>query len=95
MAAWDEVRDSVTDLKLPWPDGSPRFAAEHLLDRLGGDAAAEASLRTLAAATERALFDRSENYDLAGAWRDEVETIVVALTAAAHKRHSSTPRRAA
>ena len=49
----------------------------------------------LAAATERALFDRSEDYDLAGAWRDEVETIVVALTAAAHKRHSSTPRRAA
>ena len=95
VAAWDEVRDSVTDLKLPWPDGSPRFAAEHLLDRLGGDAAAEASLRTLAAATERALFDRSEDYDLAGAWRDEVETIVVALTAAAHKRHSSTPRRAA
>ncbi len=94
VAAWDEVRDSVTDLKLPWPDGSPRFAAERLLGRLGGDSAAETALRDLAAASERALFDRSETYALAGSWRDEVEIIVAALHATAAQRRGAAPRRA-
>lgn len=95
VAAWDEVRDSVADLKLPWPDGSPRFAAERLADRLGDDEDALEALRRLAAASERALFDRSEGYDLAGGWRAEVEAVVAALTAEAQPRRASAPRRAA
>lgn len=95
VAAWDEVRDTVADLKLPWPDGSPRFAAERLAGRLGEDEGALEALRRLAAASERALYDRSESYDLAGGWRSEVEAVVAALTAEAQPRRGSAPQRAA
>ncbi len=94
VAAWDEVRDTAADLKLPWPDGSPRFAAERLAVRLD-DEDALAALRRLAAAAERALYDRSEGYDLPGAWRDEVITIAAALTASAEARRAAKPRRVA
>lgn len=95
VAAWDEVRDSAADLRLPWPDGSPRFAAERLASRFGDDEEALAALRRLAAATERALFDRSETYDLPGGWRDEVTAVVAALTTAAEARKDARPRRVA
>ena len=59
------------------------------------------ALRGLAAASERALFDRSENYDLPGTWADEVAAVTAALTAQAraqaqsHQRRNARPRRAA
>lgn len=95
LAAWEEVREVVGDLRQEWPDGSPRFAAERLVPSLGGDEDAAAGLRTLAAASERALFDRSENYDLPGSWRDEVATVTAALTRTARERADARPRRAA
>lgn len=82
LAAWDEVRDTAADLRIPWPDGSPRFAAERFAPRLGGDEDAADALRRLAAASERALFDRSEAFDAQGTWRDEVLAIIGALAAA-------------
>ena len=97
----DEVREVVGDLRLSWPDGSPRFAAERLVPSLGGDERAAEALRGLAAASERALFDRSENYDLPGTWADEVAAVTAALTAQAraqaqsHQRRNARPRRAA
>ncbi len=94
VAAWDEVRDTAADLKLPWPDGSPRFAAERWALRLD-DEDALAALRRLAVAAERALYDRSESYDLPGGWRDEVTTIAAALTASAQARRAARPRRVA
>lgn len=94
LAAWDEVRDTASDLKLAWPDGSPRFAAERLAGQLD-DPDAVAALRRLAAAAERALFDRSEGYDLPGIWRDEVLIIAASLTATAQARRTATPRHAA
>ena len=99
LAAWDEVREVVSDLRLTWPDGSPRFAAERLVGSLGGDDSAVTALRDLAAASERALYDRSENFDLPGRWESEVAAITAALTAqareAARGRNSAPPRRAA
>ena len=101
LSAWEEVREVVGDLRLSWPDGSPRFAAERLVPSLGGDERAAEALRGLAAASERALFDRSENYDLPGTWADEVAAVTAALTAQAraqaqsHQRRNARPRRAA
>lgn len=93
ISAWDEVRDTVTDLKLPWPERSPRYAAKQLSFRLGEDADALAALSKLATDAERALYDRS--YDGAGGWRDEVLSIVKALTASAASGRRAAPRRAA
>ena len=99
LAAWDEVREVVSDVRLPWPDGSPRYAAERLVSSLGGDESAESALRSLAAASERALFDRSDNFDLPGRWEPEVTAITAALTAQAREasgqRNSARPRRVA
>ncbi|HHU39422.1 MAG TPA: transglutaminase domain-containing protein [Propionibacterium sp.] len=96
LAAWEEVTEVVADVRLPWPDGSPRFVAERLVGSLGGgDERAAEALRSLAAASERALFDRSENFDLPGAWADEVAAITAALTAGARERTNAQPRRAA
>lgn len=95
LAAWEEVREVVRDLRREWPDGSPRYAAERLVPSLGDDEEAAAALRALAAASERALFDRSENYDLPGSWRDEVAVVTAALTRTAKERADARPRRAA
>lgn len=95
LAAWEEIAEVVADLRLTWPDGSPRYAAERLVRSLGEDEAAVGALRTLAEASERALFDRSENYDLRGSWGDEVAAITAALTATAKERENARPRRAA
>ena len=95
LSAWEEVREVVGDLRLDWPDGSPRYAAERLVGSLGGDEGAAAALRALAAASERALYDRRESYDLPGSWRDEVAGITAALTRTARERVNARPRRAA
>ncbi len=99
LSAWEEVCEVVADLELSWPGGSPRFAAERLVGSLGGDAGAAEALRSLAAASERALFDRSENFDLPGRWGAEVDAITAALSAQAReragKRKSARPRRVA
>lgn len=94
LSAWDEVREVAGDLRLEWPDGSPRHAAERFAAHLGGDAAATDALARLAAASERALYDRSDAYDLPGTWRDEVTTISDALRSTAEAQRRSTPRRA-
>lgn len=78
LDAWDEIRESVTDARLDWPAGSPRFAAEVLAGRLE-DPAAVAALRRLALAAERAMFDQPDAYDAGGVWGDEVRLIVAAL----------------
>lgn len=78
LDAWDEVRESVTDAALPWPAGSPRFAAAALADRLG-DADASAALERLAVAAERALFDVPGVYDGSGSWAEEVQLVLTAL----------------
>lgn len=98
LSAWDEVREVVSDVRLPWPDGSPRYAAERLVTSLGGDEAAAKALRSLAAAAERALYDRSENFDLPSRWEAEVTTITAALRTRARERsghNNAPPRRAA
>lgn len=61
VAAWDELRDTVADLGLEWPPGSPRYSGEALAKRLGDPAAAH-GVRQLARAAERALFDRAEAF---------------------------------
>ncbi|MDO5534098.1 MAG: DUF3488 and transglutaminase-like domain-containing protein [Propionibacteriaceae bacterium] len=95
LAAWEEVRETVGDVRAAWPEGSPRFAAERLVPSLGDDAAAAQALRTLAAATERALFDRAENYAGQGSWHDEVTAITAALEAEAAEQRSRTGARRA
>ncbi len=94
LAAWEEVREVVSDLHLAWPEGSPRYAAERLVRSLGEDERAATALRDLAAASERALFDRSENFDLRGTWADEVALVTAALTARAREQRNAQPRRA-
>lgn len=93
IAAWDEVRDTVADLKLPWSQGSPRYAAKQLTLRLGENQEALAALSKLAAAAERALYDRS--YDGECGWRDEVLAISGALAASIASGRRAAPRRAA
>lgn len=94
LSAWEEVQDAAADHGLTWPDGSPRFAAERFVARLGADGAAVESLRRLAAASERALYDSSERYDLQGSWRAEVTQVHAALDEEARRRKKTTPRRA-
>ena len=93
LSAWEEVQDAASDHGLTWPDGSPRYAAERFVTSLGADGAAAESLRRLAAASERALYDAQERYDLQGSWREEVTQVHTALAEEARRRKKATPRR--
>ena len=73
LAAWDEVRDAASDLGVEWPQGSPRYAAEELAKALPDDAAR--GVQELALATERALYDRPDDYVGADAWGSTARTI--------------------
>lgn len=55
--AWAEVRDSVRDLRLAWPSGSPRERAAGITPEVGEDAAP--ALERLALLVERARYARS------------------------------------
>ena len=56
--AWNEVRDTVWDLGLAWPVGSPRTIAAQLADGLDGQAAADA--HDLGLSMERSLFSQRD-----------------------------------
>lgn len=88
-AAWAEVRDTVVDLALPWPEGlSPRAAGEILARYVGTGAGHDALLR-LVAQLELARYAPRP----AGAVpASDVEAIIAALTAGMSDR---TRRRAA
>lgn len=56
--AWHEVRDTVWDLGLAWPQGSPRTIANQLAASLDGEAAVDA--RELGQSVERSLFSQHD-----------------------------------
>lgn len=84
LAAWDELRDTVSDLGLAWPAGSPRYAGEALATRVGEPAAD--GVRRLARATERALFDRAEAFEGREAWGDVLAAVTQALRGLVSRR---------
>ena len=66
LDAWDELRATTRDYRLPWPEGSPRFvgpAVTHLVPGPSGDGVQE-----LALAAERARFGGPDNPPDARDW---------------------------
>jgi transglutaminase-like putative cysteine protease len=66
LDAWDELRATTLDYRLPWPEGSPRFAGPaltHLVPGRSGDGVQE-----LALAAERARFGGPGNTPDARDW---------------------------
>lgn len=82
--AWAELRDSVRDLRLPWPGGTtPRAVGRRLRPMIEADQAAVDSLNTLVLAIER---ERYAEHSVAVDLRGDVERIGAALAAGVSKR---------
>lgn len=98
--AWAELRDTATDLRLPWPsDRSPRQTRDALVQLFGApdeyaerprrgpdtDPDAVAALDHLVLALERLRYARPDDSD-AGTYRAEMQACVDALTAGTTRR---------
>jgi hypothetical protein len=84
-AAWDELRASALDYRLPWRHGdSPRAAAGRLTGGVALDEPASQALTRLALAEERARYARTP--DNGTTLRSDVRVVRAAFAAAANRR---------
>ena len=83
-SAWDELRDTVRDLRLPWPAGAtPRAAGRRLRPMVETRQHAVDGLNRLVLAVERSRYaEHSEPLDL----QDDVEAIAAALSSRVSRR---------
>lgn len=83
-AAWAELRDTVRDLRLPWPEGAtPRATGRRLRPMVESRHHAVAGLNNLVLAIERARYaERAADVDL----REDTEAIATALASRVSKR---------
>lgn len=85
LDAWTELRATARDYGRPWPDGSPRFAADALAGWLGDSPGAD-GIHQLAIAAERAQFGGAAHPPSRGDWSDAASSFADALNEQAPSR---------